>query len=430
LSSRRQATLGEVPQALLDQTWVIATTDQDLLRRYIQTPGWEALVQRRDFAEAAKKFGPSGGMGTARAHAEQSAQYRQAAVLAAHSFTAAYDDGKEPHDPHGTAHLLTVAYATLGQRRKAARFSEKYGQKRADPAASWHAPWASWLAAGGEWPPDLSSLPLELPPIQPGLHPEVGPFPHYALPHKGASGAVDMADPAALLALAAWHHEAAVAAAGGDREVIDLFVAPWRTPADPHVSSERKLPMEFLFGSSFLTPLDAAFLADLTGSGGTTAADRWADRSIVAHVAVDAGKSGHLDAVAAQDCVEAVRAQIIKRAAQKSGGQVLGPHKLFANIARSGLYWNLALVADAHNDIETAGRLRIMARDAAVRVAESHPTSMLTYAAWDARNRFTMRALDTIHNQARWDPALETAQYAVEVLDLRLQHQHGDDGPM
>ena len=199
---------------MLDSTWVVQMTDDELRTPYQENQGWVTLVLNRDYLSAIRHFGPSGGMATARAHADLATQYQQAALLVANSLIETYGKTPVETDPVGIAHPLAVAYTIAGDREKAIK---EYTQCAdcVDPPTIWREPWTQWLAeADAPWPPDLSGLPLEDIEVTPGMQPPPFNLPHYTLPLNNAPGEVEMGDPGALVAVAQWHYEAATIAAG------------------------------------------------------------------------------------------------------------------------------------------------------------------------------------------------------------------------
>ncbi|MBT3219033.1 MAG: hypothetical protein HN348_08075 [Proteobacteria bacterium] len=413
---------------MLDNTWVVQMTDDALRTPYQENQGWVTLVLNRDYLSAIRHFGPSGGMATARAHADLASQYQQAALLVANSLIETYDETPVETDPLGIAHPLAVAFTIAGHRDKA---NNEYAQYTdcPDPPLVWREPWTNWLAeANSSWPPDLSGLPLQFTEPLPGMRHTPFSLPHYTLPLNSAPGEVEMGDPGALVAAAQWHYEAATIAAE-DKVVVDTYMGRYRLPMQSPTPKTSPLPIEMLFGSDYLVPEDGPFMAAVTGNEGLAAIDSFAAQSLLAHLAQASRIDGTIDSRKAQDNVEKLRLDIIETTKQKSAGRVQGAQKLFANIARAGAFRQLAIIAELEGNREESGTLQVAARDAGVRTSETSPVGMLAYAAWDAQNRFTMRALDTVHQQALVDPTIDTARYAVEVLALRENRMRNKEDP-
>jgi hypothetical protein len=426
--------LAEAPVELVDATWVVASAPEEAIGAYASKPGWISLVMKRDYAEAVRALGPLGGLAAARAHTEAATLYRQAALISAYGLIEVYGKTPEPTDPVGTAHLLAVSYAVTGDLAHAREASDRLAGVTDDPVLPWHAPWRSWLAAGGEWPPDLSGLPLELPAPTAGAWPEVTDLPHYSLPElAGSTASRDMADPSALIALALWHDtvaEQAVAEQAVAEQAVADGAAPdlvpalktlragYRLPAEPPPPAAGPLPPELLFGADLLVPGDAAFLADLEGPSGMSAIEAHTDTSLLAWLVARSRVDGKLDAELAIDHLGQLRRRLVARSAEIGGGEQ-SHHRTLADVAHVGGMRALSLVAERAGDRETSGLLRIGAYERSDKAAAC-PVGLLALAAWDASNRYPMRAQDILHAQAKRYPSLEVARYGLDVLGLRV----------
>ncbi len=93
-----------------------------------------------------------------------------------------------------------------------------------------------------------------------------------------------------------------------------------------------------------------------------------------------------------------------------------------------GTLRSLALVAEIGGDRETSGKLRIDAFGRSAK-ATACPVGLLSLAAWDASNRYPLRALDILHGQASRYPSLEIARYGLDVLGLRVSHERTGETP-
>ncbi|MEQ1502789.1 MAG: hypothetical protein ABMB14_11195 [Myxococcota bacterium] len=415
--------IAEAPEALVDASWVVRFAPESSLGAYAQERGWVSLVMRRDYAQAVRELGPLGGLSAARAHAEAAAVYRQAALLTAYGLIEVYGKTPEPTDPVGAAHLLTVSYAITGQLPAATEADAKLAGVTGDPTAPWHAPWAAWLASGAgappQWPPDLSGLPIRLPAPAPGEWPELTDLPHYALPERaGSTASREMADPGALVALALWHDAAAALAAPDQVAALRASRAGYRMPIEPAPASAGPMPDELLFGSDHLVADDAAFLADLEGAAGPAAVDAHASTSLIAWLASSARVDGKVNAEKAVDLVTALRARLVARSAAVAGAES-SHHRTFADVAYVGALRSLALVAEREGDREASGILRINAYEHSDKAAAC-PVGLLALAAWDASNRYPMRAQDILHAQSKRYPSIEIARYGLDVLGLRV----------
>jgi len=415
----------DLPAELMGQMWPIVLATPEAQGKFVgSSGGWVPLVMNRDLRAAVQQLGASGGLAAARAHAEASAMYREASLMTAYSYIETY--GKTPADTDalGTAHLLSVSYALVGDLANA-RAQSKRLEGSSDPTLPWHRPWAQWLASPSPvWPPDLSTLPVPLPARTAGEWPEIEGMPHYTLPEGGGS-ALQLADPGALVALALWHAEVARTAAGDKSSAIDTFGARhlWKLEARP---SGADLPMELLFGSDFLVPADGAFLAEVTGGAGAAAVDAsvasFRARSVVAAMADRARVSGRIDPERAVDLAAELRKVVSGEMKKLNGGNDEASHRRFASIAEVCALRGLALVAEAEGNREVSGILRINAMEKSDGPTAC-PSGLLSLAAWDASNRYPARGSDILHQLIRRYPSLEAARYGLDVLALRVSRE-------
>jgi hypothetical protein len=380
-------------------------------------------VMKRELRSAVRDFGALGGISAARAHAEAAAMYRQAALMAAHSYIETYAKTPSETDPLGTAHVLTVSYALLGDLEQA-RAQSKRLQGSQDPSLPWHAIWSEWLAgATPSWPPDFAKLPSPLPTPAVGEWPEIEGMPHYALPElAGSSNKLELADPGALVALAQWHAQAARLAAAEQSAAADTFGARYLWPVEARPSVAPSLPLEMIFGSDYLVPEDGAFVAELTGPAGPAAVESHKASSLLAAIAASSRVDGKIDAERAVDAAAEVRKGFAAEMLKANGGQEDASHRTFAAIAEVAALRALALVAEAEGNREVSGILRINALEKSDG-ATACPSGMLSLAAWDARNRYPARASDIILQLSRRYPSLEAARYGLDVLSLRVSRE-------
>lgn len=416
-----------IPVERLDQSWVVKLATQEDLAPFVANPGWASLLVKRDYEDAARKFAKLGGPAAGRAHAELAAVYRQGALLSSNALLETYGKTPEPTDPVGAAHLLTVAYVLNGDLAKAKEASAKLDGLD-DPSMAWHGPWKTWLAGDATWPPDLSGLPLEVPAVAPGSIPEAGSLPHYALPETGADSTREMGDPGALVALALWHEQAARAALGDQAALVDVYQAGYRFPIEQVKPSDVALPMEFQFASDLIVPEDANFLAAVYGPSGVAAIEQYKDRSLLAWLASASRVGGKIQAERAVDLVNALREQLVERAAARTEGNVQHDQRMFADIVMVGTFRNLALVAEVEGDRETSGLLRINAMERSSK-STADPVGLLALGAWDASNRYPTRAQEILHSQARVFPSLEVARYGLDVMALRVSRERTGETP-
>jgi hypothetical protein len=411
-----------LPAERLDETWMVRLAEEAEVAKWANDEGWVSLVMKRDYGRAVQQLGRSGGLPAARAHAEAAAMFRESALLMSHALIEVYGKTPQPSDPAGTKHLLAVSYAVVGDRAKAKAESDALPPD--DVTAAWHGPWKSWLATpDAKWPPDLSTLPVTLPAPAVGEWPQPTDFLVYEMPERdGSTSRRSMADPGLLVALANWHESASHLAAPESSAAVDTIRAGYWLPVQPQPAAAGPLPFELYFGSDQLVAGDAAFLADLHGADGAAAVDAHAATSVLAELALRSRVDGKVDAQAALDVITRLREDLIARSASRTGGNTLGHHRIFAEIGYTGALRALALVAEVEGNREVSGLLRINALEH----SEKHtacPVGMLALAAWDASNRYPLRAQEILHGQIKRYPSLEIARYGLDVLGLRVNSE-------
>lgn len=403
--------------------WAMQACDEAIRAPFEEDGGWAELIMKRQVSKGVEQLGSSGGLAAAHAHADAAAMYRQAALLVAYSFIETYGKTGQPTDPAGTAHLLTVSYALTGDLDSARKHAEAAGDLV--ELQPWHQPWATWLSEGAEWPPDLKSLPMQLPPPTVGGWPSIGTLPHYKLSEQeGSEFSVEYADPGGLVSLAMWHERTAMQAAGEHSGAVEVYGAAYRLPVEP-VVAHADLPMELLFGSDYLVAGDASFIADVV-AGGPEAVEAHQETSILAGIAAEARTDGKVDREKAIDLAAKLRSDLIAAMAAAEGGEKVY-HRTFADLGQLGVLRGLALVAEAEGDRETSGVLRINAMERSVD-AGGAPAFLLSLAAWDAANRYPARGAEIVHNLVRRYPSIAAARYGLDVLALRVSRERVDQG--
>ncbi len=425
-ASEQSAEAALFSPAELDLLWQMKMADNAVRAPFESSGGWIQLVMRRDLQRALAGMGGTGGLASARVHAEAADMYRQAALLSANALIETYEKTAKDTDPAEVVHLLTLSHVLKGDREKA---KSVMGSFAADVTGAWHSPWSAWLGSDGAWPPDLSALPLELPQVAVGQWPDAPGVPTYQLPERDEEArTLDVSDPAILVALSLWHQEASLLASPDDKELLELYGVRYRLPIEGPFSAERELPLELLFGSDFLGGWDASFMAAVLGSDVAAAIEKYRDRSPLAMMAAKAQRDGKLDAEVSIDLVAQLRSAIVDGMSKKSEGRVEGFHREFAEIGAVGALRNLALVAERQGDRETSGRLRINALERSGK-STACPVAFLSLGAWDAENRYPTRATELLHNLIRRYPSLETARFGLEVLALRVSRERGRQAP-
>jgi hypothetical protein len=79
---------------------------------------------------------------------------------------------------------------------------------------------------------------------------------------------------------------------------------------------------------------------------------------------------------------------------------------------------------------EESGKLRILAMEMAdTKEHTACPAGLLSLAAWDAGNGYTLRGAEILHDAIRRYPSVEASRYALDVLALRRSRQGPALGP-
>lgn len=407
------------PAELVAESWQVRLTDAGLRQRFESSPAWGAYYER-DLPQAVASMGDDS-VGLARMHAEYAALYRQALLLYAHSVHHVYGDRLQETDPVAVPYLRGAGNWFLGEDGAAEEFGKVAGAGEEIEARA--AAWAALAEAG--WPVTIPAgvFPEVLPDIQPGTLPKLTGLPHYTLPEQSEDAlAIETADPMALLALAQWHEAAARQAAGDAAEGVGFLVAPWRLPVepdpdpDPATSWDGEVDDGWMFAGFFLTPQDAAFVADGSVRGAAAVAD-WADRSPIAAAIAPAVVDGNIAPEQVFDQAAALEAQVMA-AMEAKAGLVEGYHQGFASLAELGVLRAAMVVADANDQYRDAGVLRLNALDLSSGPGWD-PVFVLSVAAWSAGNENTVRAEELVHKLSTRYPAVDAARYPLDALHIR-----------
>ena len=157
---KQEASLLEAEE--ISRAWQVRMMDNQTRARFESHKVWYHLVFKRDLQAAVRSLGDTQNMASARAHIEVATMYKMAAVLSANSLIETYGKTRQETDPAEVDHLLMMSYGLTGDLPNARKYAEMSGTK--SPAvAVWAKPWILWLNEGANWPPDLSTLPLEVP---------------------------------------------------------------------------------------------------------------------------------------------------------------------------------------------------------------------------------------------------------------------------
>jgi hypothetical protein len=98
---------------------------------------------------------------------------------------------------------------------------------------------------------------------------------------------------------------------------------------------------------------------------------------------------------------------------------------MFADVSVAALFRSLGVVAEVEGTREVSGRMFIhgLDRDSSNSKRLPCPVGSLGLAAWDASNRYPVRALDIVHKFSRGYPSLEVARYSADLLGLRVSRE-------
>lgn len=424
-----------IPGALVVSTWPVQMADDSLRAPFESHPGWAALLMQRDYPAALAAFGGDVPLpaGQARVHAELASAYREALRVGAHATIQVYGENRRDEDPPAVDCLLLVSYTLLGQDDPSADRLSACQAADLEALEAHAAAWNAWRSEHA-WPPTAA---LSATPGQPG-EPTVGALPGAgALPHWSTEDLVEglevpLASPAGLLWLAMFHEQAAQAAYLQGEPAIAALLAPWLLPGEPApaVSAELEVPLELLFGSAMLVPGDLGFMVDLTRGAGASAVASWKDRS--AHASIIAPCVDVAAGSVGVPCVvenAGLAFEQLRTAMEIRSGGEQGYHRPFAELGRVGAIRAAEAAAEALGDERAMGLLRLEALDLSIGTS-AEPHYLLSIAAWDAGNRNSSRASDSLHAQVGHIPGVEVARFPLDALHVRLSRESAPGVPM
>ncbi len=423
-----------IPGTMVGSTWPVSMADDQARAPFESHPGWAMLVMQRDYPGALEAFSadPALATGQARLHIELAAAYRQAAILGARATEQVYGNNRREEDPPEVDCLLGFGRVLLDQGGEATPLLRSCSAAGYGALSEHAASWLAWLESGAAWPPeaplaDMPGLPAQL---APGELPELGGLPHYTLTDLVEGLAVQAGNPTVLLGMALLHQGAAYAALPGSERQVDTLMAPWSLPIEPAGFYEVELPPGLLFGSPLLLGADASFLADVARDQGVAAVGAWKDRS--PHAAAIApcvdSAAGTVDVACVLERADRSFDQLRGAMEIHSGGEA-GFHRPFAELGRLGVVRCAEAVAAAAGDHEAMGLLRLNALDFSTG-SSAEPAYLLSIAGWDAGNRNTSRATETLHAQVGHIPGVEVARFPLDALHVRLSRESAPGVPM
>ncbi|MSQ01117.1 MAG: hypothetical protein EXR71_04370 [Myxococcales bacterium] len=400
---------------LVAATWQVRMANATARAPFEGRQSWVAWYETRRPDALAAFASESDPTGLARAHAEYSAIYRQATLLASNAILQVYGADLQSSDPAEAAYLLGVSGVFAKRPEYAERLGQS-GQSAVAEVARRDASWKEWAAAAVGLPDgpaasaSVQGRPGELP---------LGGFAPFQLTLVGAPGSVSSADPGDLFALARWHEARAREADPASSAVIDQFLNPFRLPMETRVSDGEAVASDtWLFMSAYTSGADMLF-SSLVAQGNLPGAEALTGQSAYAAIAKGCATTDKVDV----DCVieQSARFGMAIEAAMAShnGGAADGFHRPFSNYARAGALRALDLYARARGEDQASGILRINAYDRNIDNAID-PVFILFLAAWDAGNRNTTRATELVHQNLRQVPGLELARAPLDALHVRL----------
>ena len=398
-------------------------------------PGWGMMFQRKT-DEALRAFAgdPPQKVPLARLHADLSALYRQAALLGANATRHVYGSDRLPEDPPQVDYLLGEALllsgdcggavATLGRLQGDSSLTARADALRAYAAAP---------TCGADFAPlTLAPFPTLSDPPTPGLLPEIDTAAAYAFADPTGAGGppTSGAELSALIALALWHEQAALMAAGPEgAAAVGQLLAPWRLPGEPMVAptAAETLDDAWLFGGFALSAADLAFVAAARVDG-LVAVEAWKGSSLFAAAMGPAV----VDGAVVPELVLDQAALMGKTLREAQGSAAGGPqdfHRMFSDIGVVGFLRAAVVVAEAAGQARDAGILRVNAFERSAG-ATGDPVFFVALSAWDAGNRSPLRAQEIVHNHLTRFPALAVARYPLDALHLRLGRTAAPSNPV
>jgi hypothetical protein len=115
-------------------------------------------------------------------------------------------------------------------------------------------------------------------------------------------------------------------------------------------------------------------------------------------------------------------------AATTKFGKIGAFDRQLGDIVSVGALRSLSLIAEVLGDREAGGILRINAWER----SDAHtacPVAIMALAAWDAGNRYPIRATEILHRQTRRYTSLEVARFGLDALAIRVGRETTDQNP-
>lgn len=420
-----------VSNELVAGTWQVRMAVATARAPFEGRPSWVSYFDGDRGAALAAFVGEGDAPALARAHAEYSAMYRQAALLASNATLQVYSADLQPSDPAETEYLRGVSGVLTAKPEEAARLGRS-GASKVPGLAARDAAWKAWLDAPASPLPDslllVGATPVEeLAKGAPGTLPGAEVQPE-AAPLVGEPGEVKIGDPSVLYALARVHERWARAADPASEAAVDTFLAPFRLPMEPRsLPPAATIPDAWLFMSAYTSAADMQFTA-LAAAGDLAGAEALAGSSAFAAIA-KACTTDKVDADCVIEQAGLLGSAIEDAMALANAGQADAFHRPFSNFARAGALRSADLWARARGEDEVSGILRINAQDRNTDRARD-PVFTMFLAAWDAGNRNTPRATELVHQSLSLLPGLVEARAPLDALHIRLARNSAPGVPM
>lgn len=419
------------PASVVAATWQVRMALPAARAPFEGRASWVAYFEGKRGDALAAFASESDATALSRAHAEYSAMYRQAALLASNAILQVYSADLQASDPLEVEYLRGVSGVLTARPDEAAHLG-KSGASTVPGLSGADSAWRLWLDAPPTPVPDsllrvggktVDEIVASGPGSLPGR--EVEPA---KAPLVGEPGEVSIGDPSVLFALARVHERWARSADPTSESAIDTFLNPFRLPMETRVSPASGAMVDaWLFMSAYTSAADMQFVA-LVSAGDLAGAKALAGTSAFAAIAL-ACTTDTIDPDCVIEQAGLLGSAIEDAMAVANAGQPDGFHRPFSDFARAGVLRAGDLYARARAEDETSGILRINAQDRNVDRARD-PVFTLFLAAWDAGNRNTPRATELVHQSIDLLPGLVEARAPLDALHIRLARNSAPGVPM
>jgi len=439
--SNTEGTVSEIEKELslwspadIERTWVFKSADASWRGQFEGDPGWTGLFNR-DYESA---LSGATGAGAVRMYSEFASVYRQAALMHAHATNHIYDTDRQEEDGNDTLYLRGVARSILGQYDDAkSDFVALENEKLKGMSNQWlpvlEGGWTADKAIKGSF--------VNIPPVKQGAKFRPESVPHFSIATTVEGVTSDATDTTELWVRSRWYEAVAREVAvqnGMDARWVDVFMAPWIVPMEFEAAKSQSeaiveelkpesMDEGWLFLSRNLVAEDALFLYELRFSDNASATlSTWSTKSLLAQILLGCLVDDALEVPKVLDAAGKIELDILEAMKVKQGNTEPF-HTLFADFAEQAVLIAGVMVAESLGQREDSGRLRLNARDLAMR--NSKDALFLTgFAAWDVENRYPLRAQDMMHTYNGDFPAFKVAGHPLGTLQIRLGRSAGVPG--